>query len=254
MALHACEEALPRVLVDDIQDAKRRPIVCPLLHEIIAPHVVAIRRSQPDARVIIEPQMASFGLPGGYFQTFSSPDQLDTFFVHDPAAVAYQARDTSAAIATILTSQDNHSFREFLFVGCYPRLVALRGPRLLQDPAGSPLGHVQLLQDVLHELSAPGRADYFFDSASSRIDLSNARSATSFFSRVFSRSRSFSRLAWLLSIPPYSFPEREQLVISVQREQTKVVLHRRWSRELGYDIYDEAEGNILKRQGILPVT
>jgi hypothetical protein len=92
MAFHPCEETFACVLIHDIQDVKSVPIVCPVLHEVITPDMVAIRRSQPDAGSIIEPKTTPFRLPDGHFQAFWLPDTLDTLVVHDPSLYEYETR------------------------------------------------------------------------------------------------------------------------------------------------------------------
>ena len=65
-------------------------------------------------------------------------------------------------------------------------------PLLAQHATRPPLGDEP---DSVHRLSASGRAQKFPEATSLRIELSSAWSATNFFSRVFSRSSSFRRLA-----------------------------------------------------------
>jgi hypothetical protein len=57
---------------------------------------------------------------------------------------------------------------------------------------------------VLDRLAPFRRAQKFPEAASRRIALSSSASARSRFSRAFSFSRSFNRLAWSVRRPPYS--------------------------------------------------
>src|SRR3972149_297940 len=77
------------------------------------------------------------------------------------------------------------------FLGC----VALRGPRLSDHLACPALRHLPRRLRLLHRLPAARRAHHFPFSVSSRICLSKACSATSFFSRPFSICSSLNCLA-----------------------------------------------------------
>ena len=79
--------------------------------------------------------------------------------------------------------------------GRHPRPMPVRGPRLAQHATGPPLGDVHLVADYGHRLPASRRAQKFPEVTSLRIAWSRAWSATSFLSRVFSRSSSLSRVA-----------------------------------------------------------
>lgn len=60
------QQALPRGLVDQIQQSYCSSIMCPCTHEVIAPHVVGVRRPEPDAEFIV-----SHSLLRGFWGTFS---------------------------------------------------------------------------------------------------------------------------------------------------------------------------------------
>ena len=73
--------------------------------------------------------------------------------------------------------------------------TSLGRSRLPQDSTSPTLRNSQPLLDVSHGLAPPYRAQKFPEATSFRIALSNAWSATSLFSRVFSFSSSFRRFA-----------------------------------------------------------
>ena len=106
--------------------------------------------------------------------------------------MAQQRCNATIAIATILASQSHNALGQHCFLVVDQSLIALGRPRLLQDPTGSTFRDTELLLNLCHQLATPGGDYYFFASASSRIDLSRDRSATSLFRRAFSRSNSFS--------------------------------------------------------------
>ena len=81
--------------------------------------------------------------------------------------------------------------------------VTLARPRLAYRPARPTLGYAQLTLNVLDRRSTADRAQKFPWRASLRIALSSSASASSFFSRLFSSSICFSRLASSAFIPPY---------------------------------------------------
>jgi len=91
------------------------------------------------------------------------------------------------------------------FIIDHSRPVTLRAPRLIQDPTRTTLRHLQPDLDLTHRLPLARRAYGFPNKsiASFRIALSNSDSASNRFSRVFSCSRSFSRLASGTCIRPY---------------------------------------------------
>lgn len=77
-------------------------------------------------------------------------------------------------------------------------LAPLHGAGLFQHSAGPPFRHplpAQRISYMLHRRPAFHRAQKFPEFASFRISLSSDRSATSFFSRVFSVSSAFIRFA-----------------------------------------------------------
>jgi hypothetical protein len=61
------QQALSRVLIDQVQDAHTAAIVRTRAHEVVAPHMIFVCRPQPHARAIVEPQPSSRLLPLWYF-------------------------------------------------------------------------------------------------------------------------------------------------------------------------------------------
>src|SRR5579864_2641500 len=72
-----------------------------------------------------------------------------------------------------------------------------------QQPAGVPFAHLVLRLDMAHGCPKSRRRYQFFESTSFKARLSSVSSATTCFSFRFSSSNCLSRLASLLSIPPY---------------------------------------------------
>jgi hypothetical protein len=90
-------------------------------------------------------------------------------------------------------------------------LSSLRIPMLTKQttyPAFAQSITAKSISDMLDRSPPLRRAQKFPDAASRRIALSSSASARSRFSRVFSFSRSFSRFAWSIRIPPNFFFHR----------------------------------------------
>ena len=66
-ASYSDRKALPGELVDQCHQAKLSPVMGLRLDEVVAPHMIAMLRPQPDARSVVEPESASRLLLPGYF-------------------------------------------------------------------------------------------------------------------------------------------------------------------------------------------
>ena len=126
---------------------------------------------------------------------FPPPQPFDPFVIHRPPLPPQQPRDPPIPIPPIRSRQRDDPFHHPRLIIRHPRPMPVRGPRLTQHTTGPPLGDVQLVANYGHRLPASRRAQKFPEVTSLRIALSRAWSATSFLSRVFSRSSSLSRLA-----------------------------------------------------------
>ena len=188
-------EAAPRELVDHRQHAKLAPVLSLILHEVVAPDVIWPLRPQTDARSVVEPETAAFGLFLRDFQPFPPPDPIDALDADAPAFVDEQLAHAAIPVATVLLGEPNDRVCQRRLVVADFRRPALRRARLADDRARTPLRYGQLRAHVIHARPLPGRAQYFPVSASFRISLSSVSSETAFFSRSFSRSSSLSRFA-----------------------------------------------------------
>ncbi len=88
-------------LVDDAQHAELASIMGAVLDEVVGPDVVGSLGPQADARAVVQPQAAAFGLFGGDLQPLPSPDPLHPLVVHRPAGMAQQGRDPPIAVAAV---------------------------------------------------------------------------------------------------------------------------------------------------------
>ena len=60
------------------------------LDEVVAPDMIAMLRSQPDAGAVVEPQPASRLLLPGYFQPLTAPDPLNAITADLPTSIGKQ--------------------------------------------------------------------------------------------------------------------------------------------------------------------
>ena len=98
-------------------------------------------------------------------------------------------------IPTILGGKGDDRLRERIFIGSNRRQVALNGPRLPSHSARQALRNTEPFLQQRHRLPASLGAHQFGPANSLSIAFSSDNSATSFFSRVFSRSRSLNFFA-----------------------------------------------------------
>ena len=146
----------------------------------------------------IQPKPPPFRLLLRHFQAFPSPETLHPLMIHFPAFPAKQLSHPAVAVPTVLRGQPDHVLHQPWLVVRYVGLATLRRAGLPQNSASPSLRHSirsQSISHVLHGLTSLCRADQFPDVASLRIALSSSASANSFFSRWFSFSSPFNRLA-----------------------------------------------------------
>ena len=188
-------QALACVLIDHGEHPKGTPFTRPSLHEVVAPHVVTMLGPQPYPAPVVEPQTPAFWLLRRHFQPLPLPDPLDPLVIDMPAIPPQQSGDTAIAVPPVHTCKLDDPLGQRQFIIPYHGQVPLRRTRLLQDFVGPPLGDPEAIQQHTDRLTPPVRAQKLPDATSCSIALSRARSATSFFSRAFSRPRSLSFFA-----------------------------------------------------------
>jgi hypothetical protein len=164
-------------------------------HEVIAPDVITVLRPEPNARSVVQPQAASRLLSLGDFQALPAPDATDAVFANIPPSLVEEGRDPAIAIPTILRAQGDDGLRQRIFISSNRGNVALRSPRLADQPARMTFREAILLPDAPYRLPASVGRYKFPEAISLRTCFSSDRSATNRFSRAFSRSKSFIRLA-----------------------------------------------------------
>ena len=179
-----------------------------ILDEVVGPDMVAVLRPQPDAGSVGQPQAPAFGLSGGNLQPLAPPDTLDPLVVDQPARSAQQLRDLAIAVAAILAGQGDDVGGQPLLVVAAPRRLALCRAMLSERRTGATLGDMTARVEHGRCRRAGARGLEVSPGGLRRISLSSVRSETACRSRLFSVSRSFSRLTWSLFSPPYSCRQR----------------------------------------------
>ncbi len=111
----------------------------PRADEVVAPHVVAMCRSEPHTRAIVEPQPAARLLLLWNLQPLATPDTLHAILAHSPAGSLEQRRDPAIPITAVLAGKLDDRLRECIFVFTPYRTIALRTARLVRQPASPAL-------------------------------------------------------------------------------------------------------------------
>jgi hypothetical protein len=165
------------------------------LNKVVAPDMIAMPRSQPNAGAVVEPQPPSRLLPFGYFKPLTAPDPLDAITTNLPTSLAKKRVDPTIAVTPVLRRQRDYRSRQRIFISPGDGGVWLRPAWLADDPAGMAFRETVLLSNALDCLAAPLGAYKFPEATSLSTCFSSERSATRRFRRTFSRSSSFIRLA-----------------------------------------------------------
>ena len=158
LTLDMDRQALSAVLIDHGQHPERLPIMRAVGDEVVAPDMPPILRSQPDARSVIQPETAAFGLLLRYLQPLATPDTLDPLGVHSPAFPLQQCGNPAIAIATILRCQPDDVCRQAFLIGSWPRRLALGRTVLADHSACATLGHTERRTHMINASTAPRRA------------------------------------------------------------------------------------------------
>src|SRR5579875_1631226 len=144
-------QALPRVLVDQIQEPNRPSIVGESAHEVVRPDVIRSLRPQPHAGAVVEPQTAAWLLPLRHLQPFAAPYPLDPILAYVPACFLQLDGDASISISAILAGQCNDGPGQRVLVIPLRRLVALRAAWLVNQ-----LARMTLARPALHGMRHSG--------------------------------------------------------------------------------------------------
>lgn len=125
---HLQRQARPAMLVDQRQSAQAPPFVGLCLHEVEALDVVAVERTHPHARAVVELEPAMQAVLRRDLGSFAKPDQLNPILAHLPARYLQQHGDAAVAIALILGRRGDDGAGQRILVSRYLGHVALRTP------------------------------------------------------------------------------------------------------------------------------
>jgi hypothetical protein len=125
-----------------------------ILDEVVGPHMVAMFRSEPDARSICEPKTAVFRLFVGYLQPLTPPDAFHPLVVQKPARISQQRGDLAIAVAAVLTGQFDDIGGQTLFVVSPRRRLPLCRAMLAERRTSATLGNVKLTSNMLDTKSS----------------------------------------------------------------------------------------------------
>ena len=120
--------------------------------------MVRTLRSETNARSIVEPQTAPFGLLHWHFQPFPPPDAIDAFDVDPPAFGDQHLADAPVAVAAIPRRQPHDGGGQRCFIVRRLQMPPLRRTRLSDDRTRATLRDIQLRTHVLDARALSGRA------------------------------------------------------------------------------------------------
>jgi hypothetical protein len=147
--LRTHQQAFARVFIDQVEEPYAAAVMRPRADEIVAPHMVAMRRPEPHARTIVEPEPPSWLLLLRNLEPLATPDTLHPVFAHLPAGSLEQRRNPAIPITTVLTGKLDDLLRECIFVFTSYRTIALRAARLVGQPARPALRNPMLVLGVV---------------------------------------------------------------------------------------------------------
>ncbi len=204
-------QAFATEFIKDQKEPQRPAITRSSMNEVIAPHLLLEGRAKPKAPAIVEPQTAAFRLFRRYSQPLATPKTFDPLEIHLQTFLTKQRCHPSVAVPTEgrrPIDQPCHQTRLIISqesgdrdAGCRRGASASEADCGVEDgPAPDKRAARRPSPDLSPIERGPrsatsGEAQWFSECASFRIALSSDRSATNFFSRAFSLSRSFIHLA-----------------------------------------------------------
>ena len=120
-----------------------------IFDEVIAPHVIAVFRTQSNTRAVCQPQTPAFRLFVRNLQPLAPPDPFDTFVIDEPARVSQQRGNLAIAVAAILAGKLNNIGAQTLFAVSPRWHLALRRTMLPERRTGAALRDVKLTPDMI---------------------------------------------------------------------------------------------------------
>ena len=147
-------EALAGELINDVEHAEGLAVMGAVHDEVVRPDVVPVRRSQPDAGPVIEPEPSPLRLLLWYFEPFTSPDALYPLQADGPTILLKQPVDAPVSISAEPGSQADDRPCQDIFIGSAPWQLALCRAVLAEHHASTALGHLQLADNMIDTATA----------------------------------------------------------------------------------------------------
>ncbi len=123
------------------------------MHEVHAPDMVLILRSQPDDGAVFVVEAFAFLMALRQRQAFFSPEPFHLLVIDHPAFEPEQLGNFAIAIPAILFGKPDESQMQRLIIVCLAGFVLLRGARHADRSASAPLRGVELLAHMDHGLT-----------------------------------------------------------------------------------------------------
>ena len=82
LSFHPDREAFSAVFIQDVECPERPAIIGSVMHKVVRPDMIAILRTQTDARSIIQPEPPFLWLSHWHFKPLASPKTFDTLVIH----------------------------------------------------------------------------------------------------------------------------------------------------------------------------
>ena len=199
------------MLVDQGEHPNRPAVAGAIGDEVVAPDVILIGWAQPHARSVGEPQSLPFRLLLRDFQPLLTPETLDAFVIDRPALVPQQRRHPAIAVTAVLAREFHDPFEQARLVAGDMPLPTLRAAMLIQYLARCDAPTPSHVRERLERARPQGVVSSGLEVSRGGFlqdRLASSASANRRFSRAFSFSSSFSRFAWSIRRPPYSFFQR----------------------------------------------
>lgn len=136
-------------LVDDVEHAELLSLMGSVLDKVVGPDMVWALGTKTDARSVIEPETAAFGLFLGNLQPLAPPQPLDPLVVHQPTRISQHRCNLAIAIAAISPGQFDQIGYQAVFIVAAPRDFALGRAMLAERRTGAALGDRQNLPDMV---------------------------------------------------------------------------------------------------------
>jgi len=149
-ALHYGRQALPRELVDHVQNPQLPAITGPVKDYVVAPDVVGALRPQPHAAPIGKPESPPFRLTLWDLEPLIAPEPFHPLMIDTPTLATQQLRYPAVTIPAILQRKLRDPPTQPILILAEPRTIDDTRPGKPQRPANPANRQTQALTHHLH--------------------------------------------------------------------------------------------------------